>query len=114
MMIASERSRKSFTKALQYCSVNLTKLMKADKRMSVRSRSGLNMSLALKSSTRAALAKRVLSEKFKEKLKVLYTNDLTGGIPEDYLSTQRCKGPKRCMLILGGECKDELKHLVIY
>ena len=61
-MMASERLRNSLTKALQYCSVNLTKLMKAESRMSVRSRSGLNTSLALKSSTLAALAKRVLEK----------------------------------------------------
>ena len=62
MMMASERVRNSLTKVLQYCSVNLTKLMNAESRTSVRSRSGLNTSLALKSSTLAALANRVLEK----------------------------------------------------
>lgn len=58
--MASDRSLKSFKNVSQYCSVNLTKLMKADNRTIVRSRSGLNTSRELKSSTRAALANRVL------------------------------------------------------
>ena len=58
-MAFSERSRSRETKGW-HCSENLMKLMKADRIPRVRSGSGKNMSLELKSGIRAAAAKRVL------------------------------------------------------
>jgi hypothetical protein len=58
--ISSERSRSFLTKGSQNCSVNLTKLMNAERIYNVRSRSGDWISLEQKSSTRDAVARRVL------------------------------------------------------